>query len=74
MCIIKNAAVCDGGRVLCQATYILEGDNPLVPTSYTVFSHLNAFMDYTFETKNTKLILRDVLNMIYLSSHRNQIL
>ena len=30
MCILENAAIRDGGKILCQSTYMLEGDDPLV--------------------------------------------
>ena len=34
MCILENGAIRDGGKLLCQSTYMLEGDDPLVLTGW----------------------------------------
>ena len=39
--LVEMNAVVEVGRVFCQSTYTLEGDDPLVFTAYLVFERLN---------------------------------
>ena len=39
MSILENAAIRDGGKLLFQSTYILEGDDPLVLTASNVLKN-----------------------------------
>ena len=36
MCMLENAPLRDGGKILCQSTYMLEGDDPLILTAHDI--------------------------------------
>ena len=66
MCILENAAIRDGGKILCESTYTLEGDEPLVLFEYEIFKKIDGHFENDPETTHTNLIVEEVYEMLDL--------
>ena len=66
MCMLENAALRDGGKILCESTYILEGDDPLVLSVYKVFKKLDDYCENNSEMTHTNLVVEEVYGMLHL--------
>ena len=53
---VEMAAVVDGGRVFCEATYSLEGDDPLVLTAHFVFKRIASRIAELKNGQNIELV------------------
>jgi hypothetical protein len=51
---VELSAVVEAGLPFCQATYMLEGDDPLILTAYIVFQKLDRLVDNGFALPNTR--------------------
>jgi hypothetical protein len=52
--MVQVATIAEVGRPFCQATYTLEGDDPLALTAYLVFERLDDYAESGVRLKRTK--------------------
>jgi hypothetical protein len=55
--MVQMATVAEVGRPFCQATYTLEGDDPLALTAYLVFERLDDYAESGVRLKRTKNVV-----------------
>jgi hypothetical protein len=62
--MVEFAAIAETGRPFCQATYILEGDDPLVLTAYIVLDQLDQVMEDGVKFERTTLVCKQAASMV----------
>jgi hypothetical protein len=62
--MVEFAAIAETGRPFCQATYILEGDDPLVLTAYIVLDKLDQVIADGVKFERTKLVCKEAASMV----------